>query len=301
MAELQHISFAEYAKIPAISASALKGIGSISPAHLKAYLDGFISSEDTPDMRFGRAMHSIILEPDTFAENWPVAYPCSAQLASGKRKGEACGCSSSYHDGLNWYCGTHKPENAIAPTDFITEDESKRLMVLRDKLRESPANHYLARKGYSEAVIVWDRCGFKLKTRIDRLAVDEAKRHAVIVDLKKCRVGKATDELMRKECLDRKYHVQAAMNIDAVREVYGDDYTVDWFIVFIEDSEPFESNILQADEDDIEDGMQSIVTQLQRFRACQKSGKYFGYTCVIDEPHRGILPLWHRQQMNKGR
>ena len=64
-----------YLDLQAISCSSLKAI-SRSPAHLAVRYNNLVgehvsfSSRSTPDTIFGEALHTLVLEPDDFAENW---------------------------------------------------------------------------------------------------------------------------------------------------------------------------------------------------------------------------------------
>lgn len=290
----RNMPFDEYVAIPAINASALKGVGRLSPAHLRSYLNGEIERSDTDDMRFGRAMHCAAIEPDELAARFPVTSRCCGMIKNGER----CKCAGSYLRGGLWYCGTHKGDGFTCPLDYLNPDESKRITTLIERLKQSPVNEYLARPGFSEVVIVWEWSGFTLKTRIDRLAVEPSR--ITIIDLKKCRVGRATDDLIRKECDERRYDIQAAINSWGVRMIYGDEIVPEFYLLFIEDDYPFGSNVLMAEQYEIEFAFADIRNQLSRYRACEKTGRFYSYINVIEEPHRGILPTWKAKQLLRG-
>lgn len=290
----RNMPFDEYVAIPAINASALKGVGGISPAHLRSYLNGEIERSDSDDMRFGRAMHCAAIEPDELDARFPVTTTCSGL----KKDGNPCSVGGSYLRDGKWYCGTHKGEGYTEPSEYLTPDESRRIGTLIDRLKQSPVNSLLARPGFSEVVIVWEFSGFTLKTRIDRLSVEPSR--ITIIDLKKCRVGRATDDLIRKECHDRRYDIQAAINSWGVRAIYGDEIVPEFYLLFIEDDYPFGSNVLMAEQYEIDFALKDIRNQLIRYRACEKSGRFYSYINVIDEPHRGILPTWEAKKLLKG-
>ncbi len=100
------IPFADYAKIPAMNCSTLRW-GEASMRHLKAAMDGHLKRDDSADLRFGRAFHIRVLEPERYAESVIVRGPCEAILKSGPRKGGACGSGGAGMIGGAWYCGTH--------------------------------------------------------------------------------------------------------------------------------------------------------------------------------------------------
>lgn len=286
--------FDDYCKLPGINASAVKGVGGCSPSHLRAYLAGEIERTDSPDMRFGRAMHCMILEPDRFDAAFPVAGRCSQLLASGEHKGQPCGANSSRMVGDSWRCGTHG-KDGIEPSDFVTAGEKSRLVKLQERLRESPANQFLARLGYSECVIQWQQLGFTLKTRIDRLAHEPGR--ITLIDLKKMQVGKGGWEDCQKSCLNYGYHIATWFHLMAVRAAFGDSIAVESYLLFVEDSAPFGTHLLCVSDDDLEIADHQVVSRLSAYQRCLKSGKWFDYQLAINPEKRGILPPYYVKQM----
>jgi hypothetical protein len=61
---------AEYHAHPAVSKSVLDKIA-ITPMHCRAYLDG-VRTEPTPAMQFGTALHTAVLEPHLFRDQYAV-------------------------------------------------------------------------------------------------------------------------------------------------------------------------------------------------------------------------------------
>src|SRR5688572_27676231 len=81
------LSFADYARIPALNSSVLKWghPPSGSMLHLKAAIDGEIETEDSRDRKFGRALHVRLLEPDRYRSEILIAGECGAIKKSGQR------------------------------------------------------------------------------------------------------------------------------------------------------------------------------------------------------------------------
>lgn len=288
------MDFEAYCQLPDINASALKGVGGCSPAHLRAYLAGEIARTDSPDMRFGRAMHCMVLEPERFTAAFPVAGRCQQALTSGERKGQACGNTGSRLVDGQWRCGTHG-KDGVEPSDFVTAGESSRLQKLGKRLKESPANQFLARPGYSECVIQWQQLGFTLKTRIDRLAVEQDR--ITLIDLKKMQVGKGGWEDCQRSCLNYGYHIATWFHLMAVRAAFGDSIAVESYLLFVEDSEPFGTHLLCVSDDDLEIADHQVVSRLSAYHRCLKSGKWFDYQMVINPNKSGILPQYYVKQM----
>ncbi len=293
--------FSEYCELDGINASALKGVGKCSPLHLKAYLDGDLPSNDTPDKRLGRAIHSMLLEPHLFDEAFPTATKCWAyvdQKDNGKVVKDEDGkvvrlrCTNQgYHRNNDlWYCGVHGKKWPEVD-DYVTKEERLRMAALEATIKRDPSMELL-RPGVSEVVIQWEQFGLTLKTRIDRIVVDP--NPVLIVDIKKCRVGYGEDETCKKECGDRGYHVQAWFHRAAANAAFGDCDVTQHFL-FVEDSFPFCTNALQVDDDDIKIAEFEVSTALQRFKRCKESGHYFGYQMVVDPLKSGVLNGWYKK------
>ena len=284
------MDFESYCKLDGINASALKGVGGCSPAHLRAYLAGEIARTDSPDMRFGRAMHCMVLEPERFKDAFPVAGRCQQALASGERKGQPCGNTGSRLVGGEWRCGTHGKDGA-EPSDFVTAGEASRLEKLGKRLKDSPANQFLARPGYSECVIQWNQLGFTLKTRLDRMAVEPER--ITLIDLKKMQVGKGSFEDCQKSCQNYSYQIASWFHLMGVRAAFGDAITVESYLLFAEDDEPFGTHLLCVSDDDLEIADNQVVTRLGNYKRCLKSGQWWDYQIAINPDKRGILPAYY--------
>jgi hypothetical protein len=83
--------FADYLAIDAVNSHAVISGSQCTIRHMLAHRRGEMESSESDDLRFGRAMHHAILEPDTFSTAWPINPGCQAPIASGPRKGQPCG------------------------------------------------------------------------------------------------------------------------------------------------------------------------------------------------------------------
>lgn len=119
----QDVPFEQYASWRAINSGVVKWM-KVSPKHGQAALNGEIRSDDTRSMKLGRAIHCRILEPDTFADRFVVSRNCEAELKSGDRKGQQCGCNATFL-GLDgkFYCGKHSPQDCDTSREIITAED----------------------------------------------------------------------------------------------------------------------------------------------------------------------------------
>lgn len=292
------MSFEDYCELDGINASALKGVGGCSPLHLKAYLDGDLPSNDTKDKRLGRAIHSMLLEPHLFDEAFPTASQCWATVEPSKKGEESYRCKNQgYHRNNDlWYCGVHGKKFPEV-MDYVTHEERLRMAALEASMKRDPSMELLRRPGKSEVVIQWEQFGLLLKTRIDRIAVDG--NEVEITDIKKCRVGYGDDKTCQRECADKGYHIQAWFHRAGTKAVYGDSISIQQWFLFAEDSFPFCTNAMPVDDEDLAIAEFQARTALERFKACQRTGQYFGYQLVLNPEKSGVLPGWFKREFEE--
>jgi len=294
------MSFEDYAAIDALNYSTLKR-AIVSPEephsmkHLKAAIEGDNQLRQTDAMRLGRAIHARILEPDLF-NKIPIQRKCSHI----KKDEQRCTNLGKYTDEFGWYCGVrgHAPADVVEQVDYISEAEAKQADSVYESLRTSEVLHHLRSSGWSESVVVWEHKGQLLKSRIDRLSKD----CRLILDIKTIQASRGSVDLCRKQIWNLRYDIQTAMNIDGVQAVTGVKPRFVW--VFIEKSEPFDVQVIEADEIDHAYGAVEYQGILDRWKIANEQEQYYGY---ISNPRRikqgrfidqGV-PGWVRQRDEK--
>lgn len=293
-----NIDFPLYQSWRAINSGVCKWLG-VSMLHGHAALNGLISSDDTTSRKFGRATHKRVLEPEEYASNLLVSSVCSAITGKGLR----CANQGKYLLDGNWYCGTksHAPSGAVEPADYVSPDEVNRIERIADRLHSHFAMDLLKAKGFSEVSIVWEHLGLTLKGRIDRLSLD----NDFALDLKKVQVGKGSKTACREAVKKWSYHTQAAMYVNGVEALTGVRPKFYW--VFVEENEPYDLNVLQASEEDLEIGWRAITSVLSGYANCVKAGRFPGYIESIEsmtDPvsgNMGGLPSWYVQLYREGK
>jgi hypothetical protein len=150
-----------------------------------------------------------------------------------------------------------------------------------------------ARKGWSEVTAVWEHRGQLLKTRIDRLDED----HTTVIDLKKMPSGEGDHETCERKTKDRRMHIQAAMNVMAVEALAGK--TPDFVWVFQDDDEPFDVQVIPANEKTIRLGRFDVNQVVGMYAAAKEKGDYRGYIYDPRVIRRGGLPSWYIEQCER--
>lgn len=270
------VSMAEYLALPYLSASALEEFRR-SPAHFRAMKP----KDPTDAMKLGTAVHMALLEPALFAETYVVATPCAAELASGKRKGEACGSPGKYRRNGAWFCGTHAPDEHDTPADVVTAEHLQDITGMRDATMAHPdaAKAYTGQGG-EEVTIVWDDpTGIRCKARPDRLI----KRAAMLVDLKSA--ADASPRGFARDGAGRGYHRKMALYRRGLR-VLHEQGLMPWevkhsAIVAVESSAPYVVGCYLIDEGhpgaDMERAEQDVERLLVRLSMCREHDEWPGY------------------------
>lgn len=300
------VPFATYADWKAINSGVVKWGDRVSLKHMHAALNGLLPNEDTLSRKFGRAVHSRLLEPETFADRVLVSQPCCAILKSGDRKNLPCGKTasvltvpSSFSGGPSWFCGTHKPDGAIAPDEFVTPAELERIEAMAAGLHNHPLMSLLRAKGWSETSVVFNWGELRCKGRLDRYSKDAR----FVVDIKKMRLGYGSMEECRKAIEKYQYLAQACIYWKAIEVLEGFRPRMIW--LFIEEQFPFDIQFVEADEWELEHAWQRVAAVLAGYQKCVESGVFPGYVKVdennqIISNHLGAFSPWMAQKIQRG-
>lgn len=250
------LSFEEYKKIDAVNFSSLKNIVR-SPAY---YIWAMGHNWSSKSMDIGRAVHSSVLEPDTFADT-VVSY-------AGTKRGKA------------W--DAFKEKNLDKEILTVSEFEKVRLMT------DSVLGHNLASKvfdrlvGIPELSIVWDdpTTGIKCKARLDWV-ID-----GCVYDLKTAK-DPAPDSF-NKAAIKYRYLSQFAFYAWGYEIVTGERCTPG--CIAVGNTEPFETVVYDIDGFAFSHGHAECMAMLKALKDCIDSNEYPS----VDKSERQVLtvPDW---------
>ena len=220
----------------------------------------------TPALLFGQAVHKLLLEPDTFDEEFAVA----PNIDRRKKDGRAV---------YNAFCDTLGDRQVITPEMYQTAVE------MRNKAVSTPFVAKLL-QGEHEKPMFWvdELTGETCKIRLDVLS--EIDGRPLIVDYKSA-ADASTDGFMR-HALNFGYDFQAAMYSEGVEKVTGQKP----IFVFIaqEKTAPYAVNILQADDLFLKRGYEIYRELLGIYHECKESGVYYGYLGAYNIINNLALP-----------
>lgn len=231
-----------------------------SPAHLKAWVAS-TESDDRKTFVFGRAFHTLLLEPEQFGARFEA-----------KRKGR-----------------TDKPTVYGRPNG----DEDRAELTAADVAKLSAmasfvcANKYATRllsNGIAESEVYWTEAvsGLAAKCKPDYLRKDIG----CIVDLKT--TVDASPEGFSKAVAKYRYHVQAAWYLDGV---CASGVNVDKFaFVCVEKEFPHSCSVFELDERSISIGREEYRIDVDRIQKCIKTGEWPSYVPTVATIG---LPYWY--------
>lgn len=245
----KNLSEKEYRSNPAISRSELFKLKD-SPEKFKYAKEN--PPEPTAALVFGQAFHKIVLEPDTFDEEFAVAPVVDRRTTEGKAA---------------WAKFT---EDSVGKTviDMATYDT---ITAMAQSVLSAP---YCAKllKGEHELPIFWtdEDTDEDCKCRLDVLTKIGDK--LCIVDLKSAE--SCETETFTREAIKYGYDLQTAMYSEGVGNEYG-ELPMFVFIV-VEKKPPYAVNILQTDELFYKRGYDLYRELLGKYHECKTEDDWYG-------------------------
>jgi hypothetical protein len=246
-----------------------------SPAHFKWFLSN--PTEETPALVFGRAFHTMILEPEKADEEivtLPDAWPTKKE------------CGRSIEDQKEEFRIIHRGKAMLTP------DQMEMARAMAKSVEEHTAAGFLLRRehGNAEVTALWNDAdtGVDCRARFDWLRED-----GLIVDLKTTRCAKP--EIFEKLAIEHRYHVQAAFYMEAYRRITGKE-PAGFAFVAVEKEPPYCACVYVSQPDFIRLGTIEYLNNLNTYAECRKSGEYPGYPDVQLVPLS--LPAWAAKKLN---
>ena len=254
----------EYHAHPAISRSGL-GLIQRSPRHFwERYLNpDHVPGEPTPAMRFGTAVHTAVLEPELFDQQYALAPTLSRTTKAGKEAWAAA---------------------AEGGRDLLNESEHAAILGIRTAVHAHPAaGRCLSIDGINESTFITTDpgTGIEIKCRPDRLT-----ESGWVVDLKTTQDASASE--FARSIAKFGYHVQAAFYLHTI-EVATGTRPKGFIFLAVEKTAPYAVQMMRLGPDSIAFGTDIVYQNLSTLAQCQETGIWPGYAeSVIDVE----LPPW---------
>lgn len=266
----------EYRQHPAISRSELWRM-SESPAKFKWFKDH--PPEPTPALTFGQVVHKLILQPETFEDDFAILTDVDRRTKVGKEAFDAF---------LNRLDG----RTAIIQSDYEKAQEMASA-VFQNRLAASilEDRHDIAiLSSQHEVPFFWTDpdTGEQCKCRCDALTVIDDR--IVIVDYKTA--GSAKTDVFNQSIYKYGYHLQAAMYSEGVMRAMDLEYRPEFWFVVQEKSAPYAVNVVTIPETVMQAGIDVYREYLGIYHQCRETDYWYGYNGPFDEPTEAYLPGW---------
>ena len=256
---------------PNLSNEDYHAMSAVSPSRLKErtmlhYWDRFenpnaIKPAPTPAMQRGTALHTAVLEPETWADVVAVQPRLDRRTKAGK-------------------AAAAEFEQAAAGRVVLSADDAEEVALMADAVRSHPAAKFLLEMpGAVEQSYSWTDAATNVecKTRPDWHSADQR----IVVDVKTTQ--DASRSGFAKSTANFGYHVQAAWNQDALG-------AEQFITIAVESIRPYAVAVYPASPLMITAGQRRISRALEQIAECRASGVWPGYGDQIQEPLE--LPGW---------
>ncbi len=239
-----------------------------SPEKFKWFLEH--PPEPTPALLFGTAVHKLLLEPDGFKDEFAVAPNVDRRTNAGKEEWKR-------------FLSGNEGKTIITSDDFSTASD----MVI--KAMTVPFVRELL-DGKREQAFFWtdDDTGIQCKVRLDVLSKVDGK--VTVCDYKT--TANAKTDIFNQSVFRHGYYLQAYMYTEAVMKNLKLDYRPDFFFIAQEKSVPYSVNVIQVTDDVMTAGMDCFRELIGTLALCKRTGYYFGYNGIYNEPNETYLPGW---------
>lgn len=243
----------KYEDMPGIRRSDLWKINR-TPLHFRYAMDH--PEEPTPALIFGQAAHKIILEPDSFFEEFEVAPAVDKRTKEGKK---------IWLDFCD-YCN----DNGL---DVISKEDYEKIYAMNKALFQHPVARELMIDGIHEKPFTWmdPITGELCKVKVDCLTEYQGKKY--IVDYKttdSCEDGK-----FERSAKKYGYKFQAGMYREGVFQITLDQYG--FAFVAQEKTAPYAVRVYFCDEEFLNEGYDQFRTLLGIYHDCKTTGNWYGY------------------------
>jgi len=264
------LDIGDYHRHSAVSKSHLDQIAR-SPLHYWArYLDpNRVDPEPTPAMAIGSALHTHVLELDTWEDRY-VMMPdgIDRRTKQGKLEWEAFSVASTGRT-------------------VLSKADGQLIMRMGQAIYGHPAAAFLLqRPGQAEQTYLWtdEATGLECKCRPDWMTTDGQ----LIVDLKT--TEDASPAGFRKSVANFRYHVQAAWYLDGLERATG-KRPEQFIFVCVEKKPPHAVAVYAASAEMVAIGAITAEADLARLALCKEAGDWPGYSNQIEVID---LPPWMR-------
>lgn len=236
----------------AISKSRLANMA-VCPAYFKWCEDN--PSAPSDDMVLGSAFHKIVLEPETFDDEFVVMPNFDRRTKDGKMQ----------------YALFVEQSNGKT---VITQEQYETICGMRDSIMSNPYAKKLINGNIEQSMYFTDdltKVECKCRPDVWRKVADRV----VITDLKSAKSVMPNDFM--RDCVKYHYDLQTAMYRDGASKVLGvPKDNIDFVFIAVEKKPPYLLNIMQADTYVIQKGEADFREYIGTYAECKADGVFYG-------------------------
>lgn len=276
----------DYHKSPGISSSGISLILDCPKKYWWRYVSGKAEKKDTPNMKLGRLVHTLVLEPHTFSDLYFHDRPDKLKR---EIEAENPNVSKKEIDRL-WAMEKYERELFIANNsdkELIADDLLEQATGMADSIKSQPLFQKMMEKGdhHIEDSIMWvdEETGATFRSRPDYYNA------FCIIDIKTTK--DASPEAFSRSVYQYGYHRQGAMAIDGLNATAGGGFNNwDSVVIFVvESEEPYLSAVYLLCDQAIELGRQQYKKGGLIYKDSLENDTWKGYSEQIVELD---IPYW---------
>lgn len=234
--------------------------------------------EPTPAMLFGQVTHKLLLQPDTFDDEFVIAPNCDRRTKAGKEEYEAFAAT-------------------VGDRAIVSKDDFDKALEMINAVLSNPLAVKLL-DGAKERPFFWtdETTGENCKCRTDCLT--EIDGELWIVDYKTA--GNAqTDVFSNKDVFRLGYYFQAAMYSEGVMKSLELSERPRFVFIAQEKSAPYAVNVIAVPDDVMLAGIDKYRELMGKFHECKVMDYWPSYN-VMGEMNEVILPGWLQLGIDEG-
>lgn len=227
--------------------------------------------EPTASLVLGDAIHTAVLEPDSFASRYMVMPPFNLRSPKGREERD------------HWLVTEAKGARVL------TVDQRDTALAAATVVRRHPVAGRLFVGGVAEQsyFVRCKRTGALKKCRLDYFH----ENHGLIADLKS--TDDASPSAFAKSVHNYRYHVQEAWyRHEVLADLYG-EAPPNWVFVAVEKTPPYVIGIYELEEEDVDRGHRLARRDLNTLLECRRTGFWPDYAM---QPRTLALPGWARHE-----
>lgn len=224
----------------------------------------------------GRAIHSYILEPEKFADDFLIGIDAKRNSNDTRQEWADWFASHGWGSSRDWVIEQRKPAATWNPEFekqtgkvMITPEKLEEIKLMSESVAANPDAMMLLANGAAEQSYYWqdDETGLRLRCRPD------FENDDFVTDLKSC--ASANPFWFKKDALRYDYLLQAAFYSDGIYQITGKRKP--FVFLAIEKTAPYLVSVISYDDATMERADKLYHHRLRKFSECLKSGVWGGY------------------------